>query len=264
MLDYMLKNCYCNIEECYEKKKIWNGILHHIHYIPKTELGVRFLAYMRGDENESAYSAFEKAMLDENVKEACDILLEKKKGRPVGSKNFSSIDLESLAKETVTLDIADELVEKGWKLTRVGEDVSYLVKVEKDIKVIKVITPKYKRSDEKEEKIYQAVKDEAFPHSVCTASLAADIINAKYNLDVPIYRYSKYLNSQGIPLSEMDLTNYVKRSDEILKPLYDAIRDKLINQTVKVIHSDETPIEVLDYLKNENRKNGYILTEIGK
>ena len=60
----------------------------------------------------------------------------------------------------------------------------------------------------------------------------------------------------------MDLTNYVKRSDEILKPLYDAIKDKLINQTVKAIHSDETPIEVLDYLKNENRKNGYVFAYV--
>ena len=214
------------------------------------------------------YSTVEKAFIEEHKVDASspinevDINLEKKKGRPLGSKNFASIDLEGLAKEEVTLDIADELVKKGWKLTRVGEDIPYLVKVEKDIKVIKVVTPKYIRSDIKEEKIYQAVKDEAFPHSVCTSSLAADVINAKYNLDVPIYRYSKYLNSQGIPLSDMDLTNYVKRSDEILTPLYEAIKDKLINQTVKVIHSDETPIEVLDYLRNENRKNGYIFAYV--
>ena len=109
--------------------------------------------------------------------------------------------------------------------------------------------------NKQEDKIYQAIKDDVYPHSVCTPSLAADIINAKYNLDVPIYRYSKYLNSQGIPLSEMDLTNYVKRSDDILLPLYTAIKDRIINQTAKVIHSDETPIEVLDYLKNETRKN---------
>ena len=76
------------------------------------------------------------------------------------------------------------------------------------------------------------------------------MINAKYNLDVPLYRYAKYLNSQGIPLSDMDLTNYVKRSDELLSPLYEAIKDRLINQTANVIHSDETPLEVLDYLRS--------------
>ena len=46
-----------------------------------------------------------------------------------------------------------------------------------------------------------------------------------------LYRYAKYLNSQGIPLSDMDLTNYVKRSDELFEPLYNAIKDRLINQT---------------------------------
>lgn len=213
------------------------------------------------------YSSKEKAFVDENKKDASSPINEievnlSKKGRPVGSKNFASIDLESLVKETVTYDIASELINKGYKLARVGEDVSYLVKVGKEIKVVKVVTPKYIRNDVKEERIYQAVKEGVFPHSLCTASLAADIINAKYNLDVPIYRYSKYLNSQGIPLSEMDLTNYVKRSDGILEPLYKAIRDRLINQTTRVIHSDETPLEVLDYLRNENRKNGYVFAYV--
>ena len=220
-------------------------------------------------QNHNKYYSTKETAFNAEVKEdssspinEVEVNVEKKKGRPVGSKNFANIDLESLAKETVTLDIAEELLSKGWKLTKVGEDVSYLVKVEKNIKVVKVITPKYIRSDIKEEKIYQAVKDDIFPHSVCTASLAADVINAKYSLDVPLYRYSKYLNSQGIPLSDMDLTNYVKRSDEILLPLYLAIKNRLVNPTVKVLHSDESHFEVLDYLKYEDRKNGYMFSYV--
>ena len=214
------------------------------------------------------YSTKESAFTEENKEDISspinevEVNLAKKKGRPLGSRNFANIDLEGLAQETVTLDIAAELVNKGWKLTKIGEDVSYLVKVAKEIRVIRVIAPKYIRSDEKEERIYQAIKDEAFPHSICTASLAGDIINAKYNLDVPLYRYAKYLNSRGIPLSDMDLTNYVKRSDELLRPLYEAIKDRLVNQTANVIHSDETPLEVLDYLRKDNRKNGYVFAYV--
>ena len=95
------------------------------------------------------YSTKESAFVNENKMDAsspinqAEVNLSKNKGRPKGSKNFASIDLEGLAKETVTLDIANELVKKGYKLTKVGEDVSYLVKVEKEIKVIKVVTPKY-------------------------------------------------------------------------------------------------------------------------
>ena len=210
---------------------------------------------------ESAFAKENKEDISSPINEV-EVNLAKKKGRPLGSKNFADIDLEGLAQETVTLDIAAELVNRGWKLTKIGEDVSYLVKVAKEIKVIRVIAPKYIRSDEKEGKVYQAIKDGAFPHSICTASLAGDIINAKYNLDVPLYRYAKYLNSRGIPLSDMDLTNYVKRSDELLKPLYEAIKGRLINQTANVIHSDETPLEVLDYLRKGNRKNGYIFAYV--
>lgn len=226
------------------------------------------LQVIKVNNHNTYYSKKEKAFIKEHKEDSvspineAEVILEKKKGRPQGSKNFASINLEELVKETVTLDIAKELIKDGWKLTKIGEDVSYLVKVEKEIKVIKVITPKYIRDDVKEEKIYQTVKEDVFPHSVCTPSLAADVINAKYNLDVPIYRYSKYLNSQGIPLSEMDLTNYVKRSDELLATLYEAIKSRLINQTANVIHSDETPLEVLDYLRKENRKNGYIFAYV--
>ena len=82
------------------------------------------------------YSTKESAFINENKEDASspinevEVNLEKKKGRPTGSKNFANIDLEGLAKETVTLDIATELIKNGWKLTKAGEDVSYLVKVE--------------------------------------------------------------------------------------------------------------------------------------
>lgn len=78
------------------------------------------------------YSTSEKAFVSENKEDASspvnevEVNLEKKKGRPLGSKNFASIDLETLAKETVTLDIATDLVKKGWKIARVGGDISLI------------------------------------------------------------------------------------------------------------------------------------------
>ena len=190
-----------------------------------------------------------------NLKEA------KKRGRPQGSKNFANLDLEKLVTKTVTNDIKDELIKKGYKVVGAGEDKTYLIRIKKEIEVIKVITPKYKRIDVNDGKIYQALSDSIFPHSYCTASLAADIINAKYNLDVPIYRYSQYLNSMGLPFSPTVLTDYVKRSDRLLQPVYNAIKNSIVNTTANVINVDETPIEVLDFLKRKDenhRKNGYI------
>lgn len=192
-------------------------------------------------------------------------LSKKKKGRPIGSKNYAKWDFEKLATTTVNNDIAQELIKKGYKFAKIGEDVSYLIRVKKEIEVVKVVTPKYIRKDVKDGKIYQALSNSIFPHSVCTASFAADVINAKYNLDVPIDRYAKYLNSKGIHFSPMDLTNFVKRADALMLPLYKKIKNSLVNNSVHVINVDETPIEVLDYLKRKGedfRKNGYIFVYV--
>lgn len=51
-----------DISGCYEKKKVWCGLLHHIHYKAKNENGQLLLEAMRGDKNCSAYSAFEKKL----------------------------------------------------------------------------------------------------------------------------------------------------------------------------------------------------------
>lgn len=210
------------------------------------------------------YTTSEPSFEDSPINEAEQIASKagKKRGRPLGSRNYGNLDFESLVTEVVTNDIAEELAQKGYELVKIGEDISYLIDIQKELKVIKVVTPKYVRKDEKEDVIYQALSNKVFPHSVATPSLVADIINAKYNLDVPIYRYSKYLVSQGIPLSDMDLTNFVKRADEILRPLYDEIKNTLVNSSVNVIHSDETPIKVLDYCKEGQRKNGYIFAYV--
>ena len=47
-----------------------------------------------------------------------------------------------------------------------------------------------------------------------------------------------------------------------MKPLYEAIKDRLVNQAANVIRSDETPLEVLDYLRKDSRKNGYVFAYV--
>lgn len=83
-----------------------------------------------------------------------------------------------------------------------------------------------------------------FPHSVLTPSFAASIICFKYQLSVPLYRFSQYLKSFGINISENNLCNYVKRASERLKPLYDELKRCLLES--RVIHVDETTLKVLD------------------
>ena len=78
VLDEIFAGSRMDLENCYEKKALWCGLLHHLHYQPKCDDAREFLAAMRGKENASAYSAFEAAMAGGNVMGAARILKEKK------------------------------------------------------------------------------------------------------------------------------------------------------------------------------------------
>ena len=55
------------IIDCYERKAVWSGLLHHIHYKPINEEAAEFVNRMRGDLNESVYSAFEKGIASGDI-----------------------------------------------------------------------------------------------------------------------------------------------------------------------------------------------------
>ena len=70
------------IISCFERKAVWSGLLHHLHYRPKNEKAAEFVKRMRGDKNDSIYSAFENAIASGNIAEAVEIL---KNGKGAGA-----------------------------------------------------------------------------------------------------------------------------------------------------------------------------------
>lgn len=79
-----------DIRTCFEKKKIWNGLLHHIHFKPKTEKEREFVNAIRSDKNLSVNSEFEKLMEEGNVGGAVDCL-KKNKGASALLRNMNYI-----------------------------------------------------------------------------------------------------------------------------------------------------------------------------
>lgn len=90
VLDRMFQGVRCDIRTCYEKKQLWNGFLHHIHYQPENEAASVFVRAMREKGNESVYSEFEKLLRDNKRQEAAKLLLEKK-GTSVLLRNLDYI-----------------------------------------------------------------------------------------------------------------------------------------------------------------------------
>jgi len=51
-----------DIRECVEKRRIWKGLLHHIHYAPKSVQGRVIISLLYKKDIKSAYSEFERIM----------------------------------------------------------------------------------------------------------------------------------------------------------------------------------------------------------
>ena len=54
------ENHYLDIYTCHEKRKIWCGLLHHIHYKPNTDSAIFFVQGIRSGKNQSNLAIVEK------------------------------------------------------------------------------------------------------------------------------------------------------------------------------------------------------------
>ena len=70
-------NPVCDWIECYEKRKIWCGLFHHLHYKSKYKDGLmaQFMQGVRSNKNVSCYHHFERLMQAGLRKEAAAVLV---------------------------------------------------------------------------------------------------------------------------------------------------------------------------------------------
>ena len=108
LIDAFFERGDVNIRDCFEKKKSWQGLLHHIHYRAKTKEAKRFLKLMRGRGNKSAYAEFEKLMKAGKLHDAIAALV-KSKGVGALVRRMDYIVSRSGGDESIILDIASRL-----------------------------------------------------------------------------------------------------------------------------------------------------------
>ena len=188
----------------------------------------------------------EKLKEEDSIINEIEVVQEKKKRR-TPSENF----LDQLKKayrgeeDDVIIDYdfeANGISKESVKLF--GQDETYKLEyIPGSFRVNRILRNKYRDSQH----IYEAdCSADPFPHSPLTASLAANILNMKYELGVPFYRYSQYLNQKGFRISEADICHWAARSMELLEPLYNRMLERLLKTEVEVIHIDETPLKVIN------------------
>ena len=213
------------------------------------------VAQLRTKQIEQFIPSSEKLKKEDLVINEAEVLEEKRKRKPYKKQAEQFIeDLKKLYQgEDIFLDFDFEGngVSKD-DVKPFGEDETYKLEYHPaSFEVKRYVRPKYKDS----EHIYEASFDEdPFPHSPLTPSLAANIIEMKYVLGVPLYRYSKYLIHNNINISDVVLGNYVSKSLSLLEPIYEKLCDRLFHNQFNVLHIDETPLKVID----SDKSTGYI------
>lgn len=82
------------------------------------------------------------------------------------------------------------------------------------------------------------------PGSYASPEAIAHIMVQKFVMASPLYRQEQEWNRQGVQLSRQTMSNWLLRaSDDWLKPIYDEMHRRLIQETV--LHADETTLQVL-------------------
>lgn len=87
-----------------------------------------------------------------------------------------------------------------------------------------------------------------------TSRLLAQVICAKYEQHLPLYRQSQIYAKQGVDLPISTLADWVGTTGVQVAPLVDALKIECLQS--KVMHADETPIVILN--PKGKTKRGYI------
>ncbi len=78
VLDHLFENGTVDQRTCLEKKRLWKGLLHHLHYRPVNEAAEQFLHAIRNNEARSVYSEFERLINERDaqagVRDAANLL----------------------------------------------------------------------------------------------------------------------------------------------------------------------------------------------
>ena len=165
----------------------------------------------------------------------------------------------SLPRKEIVHDISDD--EKtceccGTDMHRMGEDVSEKFDfIPAKVQVIRHVRPKYScRTCEQqgtESNIKQApVAPSMLPKSIATPSLLGQIITAKFQYGLPLYRQEAMFKQFGADISRQTMSRWLVAVSQKLEPLYQRMHDLLLQQPV--LWADETTLKVIQSEKSKS------------
>jgi transposase len=140
-------------------------------------------------------------------------------------------------------------------LKKIGEEITEELEYKPgSLYVNRYIRLKYARPDDKGIAI-GILPSRPIDKGIAGPGLLSHILISKYVDHIPIYRQRKQFLRQGVDLAETTMYGWVKSSCELLFPLYEVQKKRILSSDY--LMADETPIKVLDPMKNGVTHQGY-------
>ena len=186
---------------------------------------------------------------------------ERKKRTSTGEDTIKLPD--DLPVETTVIDLPEEdkiCKETGLPLKKIGEEISHkLAHRPGSYFLKKIVRPKYAHPQKEEKGVITAsMPDSLLPKCRADESLLADIITRKFVDHLPLYRVAEGLSRDGIIISRRLLSQWVVATGTALKPLYYAMKERILKSDR--LHIDETPVDLFDSPK---LSSGYMWVLVG-
>jgi len=148
-----------------------------------------------------------------------------------------------LPRETVVHEGPCACPKCGGTLTKLGEDVTEILEVERRFKVIAHVRPKM--SCRTCEAITQPpLPSQPIARGIAGPGLLAHVLIGKYCDHLPLYRQSEIFARDGIDLDRSTLAGWVGQCAGLMRPLIDALAKNVMASSV--LHGDDTVVPVLD------------------
>ena len=131
----------------------------------------------------------------------------------------------------------------GCQLKRIGQDVSEKLDYTPGVFTVEQHIRGKWACAQCETLIQAPVPAQIIDKGIPTAGLLAQVLVAKYNDHLPLYRQERIFGRAGVALPRSTLAQWVGICGVQLQPLVDALKTEILRHSV--LHADETPVEML-------------------
>jgi transposase len=175
---------------------------------------------------------------------------------------------QSLPAELPRIEVIHELPEHeltcecGCRKHVMGEETSEQLEIiPMQIRVIKHIRKTYTCKGCERAPVTADKPAQLIEKSLASPSVLAMLLTTKYADGLPLYRFETVLSRHGIDIPRQTLARWVIQCGELLQPLLNLMRDKLLDSPV--IHCDETRVQVLKEPNRDPSSHSWMWVQTG-